>query len=341
MAEEPKKQEDFTSLLDTELPRVVAQAQGGDLNGALEKLLALEKKTRLGADSASTARVAVEIVRRCWEARNLEQLTAHVLIVAKRRSQLKQAIADMVKEAMSYIDAVTNKDDKVALVTTLRTVTDGKIYVEVERARLTMMLSKIREAEGKVAEASEILQEVAVETFGSMEKREKAEFLLEQVRLVLAQRDFVKAGILAAKMNKKVLDEAGFEDVRLRHYELLVVLHTARHDALELCKDYQAVYATRGLAAEPAKWQPALASVIVYLALAPFSNEVSDLLHRVLGDPRTEEAPLAPFRALLTYLTTDELAPWPLPPAVADGVKAHPAFRVWPGTGTVSPTPIE
>jgi hypothetical protein len=138
-----------------------------------------------------------------------------------------------------------------------------------------------------------------------------------------------------------VLDEAGFEDVRLRHYELLVVLHTARHDALELCKDYQAVYATRGLAAEPAKWQPALASVIVYLALAPFSNEVSDLLHRVLGDPRTEEAPLAPFRALLTYLTTDELAPWPLPPAVADGVKAHPAFRVWPGTGTVSPTPIE
>jgi hypothetical protein len=109
--------------------------QGGDLNGALEKLLALEKKTRLGADSASTARVAVEIVRRCWEARNLEQLTAHVLIVAKRRSQLKQAIADMVKEAMSYIDAVTNKDDKVALVTTLRTVTDGKIYVEVRAPR--------------------------------------------------------------------------------------------------------------------------------------------------------------------------------------------------------------
>lgn len=44
------------------------------------------------------------------------------------------------------------------------------------------MLARLREEEGKIAEASETLQEVAIETFGSMEKREKAEFLLEQVR---------------------------------------------------------------------------------------------------------------------------------------------------------------
>jgi hypothetical protein len=79
----------------------------------------------------------------------------------------------------------------------------------VERARLTMMLSKMHEERGAIAEASETLQEIAVETYGSMEKREKAEFLLEQVRLTLAQRDLVRAGILAGKMNKKVLDEPG------------------------------------------------------------------------------------------------------------------------------------
>lgn len=53
---------------------------------------------------------------------------------------------------------------------------------QVERARLTMMLAKMHEARGVVAEASETLQEIAIETYGSMEKREKAEFLLEQVR---------------------------------------------------------------------------------------------------------------------------------------------------------------
>jgi hypothetical protein len=50
-----------------------------------------------------------------------------------------------------------------------------------------------------------------VETFGSMDKREKAEFLLEQVRLCLTQRDFVKMQIISNKVSKRVLDEDGFE----------------------------------------------------------------------------------------------------------------------------------
>lgn len=37
-----------------------------------------------------------------------------------------------------------------------------KIYVEIERARLTMKLSKIKEAEGKLAEAADVLQELQV-----------------------------------------------------------------------------------------------------------------------------------------------------------------------------------
>jgi 26S proteasome regulatory subunit N5 len=38
----------------------------------------------------------------------------------------------------------------------------GKIYVEIERARLTKRLAGILEAEGKVEEAADTLQEVAV-----------------------------------------------------------------------------------------------------------------------------------------------------------------------------------
>ena len=54
-----------------------------------------------------------------------------------------------------------------------RTVTAGKIYVEVERARLTHKLSVMKEEEGDINEAANILQELQVETFGSMEKKEK------------------------------------------------------------------------------------------------------------------------------------------------------------------------
>ena len=45
--------------------------------------------------------------------------------------------------------------------------------MEVERARLTHILAQIKEEEGEVAEAANILQELQVETYGSMEKREK------------------------------------------------------------------------------------------------------------------------------------------------------------------------
>jgi len=191
--------------------------QGGDLTGALDVLLGLEKKTRIANDAPATSRVALEIVRACWEARDIVQLNAHVLILAKRRSQLKQVITDVVKEAMGYTELVADKADRTALVSTLRTVADGKMYLEVrraavrsthvharcrpgargrhllrplptlplaqvERARLTLQLARMQEAEGKVAEAADTLQEIAVETFSSMEKREKAEILLEQVR---------------------------------------------------------------------------------------------------------------------------------------------------------------
>ena len=48
-----------------------------------------------------------------------------------------------------------------------------QIYVEVERARLTHILAQMKEKDGEVTEAANIMQELQVETYGSMERREK------------------------------------------------------------------------------------------------------------------------------------------------------------------------
>lgn len=58
----------------------------------------------------------------------------------------------------------------------MRTITAGKIYVEVERARLTKRVVDKLEKEGKVEEAWKELLELQVETFGSMEVKEKVSF---------------------------------------------------------------------------------------------------------------------------------------------------------------------
>lgn len=63
---------------------------------------------------------------------------------------------------MSYLPELTDITVHMALITTLRTVTEGKIYVEVERARLTRMLAKLKEDEGDLEQAADILQEIQV-----------------------------------------------------------------------------------------------------------------------------------------------------------------------------------
>lgn len=46
--------------------------------------------------------------------------------------------------------------------------------MEVERARLTHKLALLKEADGDIEAAAGAMQEMPVETFGSMEKKEKA-----------------------------------------------------------------------------------------------------------------------------------------------------------------------
>ena len=89
------------------------------------------------------------------------------------------------------------------LIDTLRTVTEGKIYVENERSRLTHRLAMIHEKDGNVTEAAKIMQELQVETYGSMERKEKVEMILEQMRLCLAVQDFIRALIISKKISTR------------------------------------------------------------------------------------------------------------------------------------------
>jgi 26S proteasome regulatory subunit N5 len=53
-----------------------------------------------------------------------------------------QAITALVQESMGYIDATPDDATKERLIVTLKDICEGKIYVEGEGAKFTMMLSK-------------------------------------------------------------------------------------------------------------------------------------------------------------------------------------------------------
>ena len=134
-------------------------------------------------------------------------------------------------------------------------------------------------------------------------------------------------GILANKVNRKMLDEAGFEPQRMRFYNLMAQLAHNGRDALTLAKHAQAVLATRGLEGDAGQWKPALESLVLFLALAPWSNESADMLARARADVRLEDVNPA-YALLARLLSTPELIAWPLPQPHAQALEAHPAFAL-------------
>ncbi|XP_064405875.1 26S proteasome non-ATPase regulatory subunit 12-like [Halichondria panicea] len=305
-----KMEEDYSDTVDKRLPECTEMAQNGRLHDALESLLSLEKTTRTANDSISTGRVMKAIVQLCFDTQEWDTLNEHILILTKRRNQLKTAVAAMVEECCKFVDQTPNLDTKLKLIDTLRTVSEGKIYVEVPRARLTMELAKIKEENGEVAEAAAILQELQVETFGSMEKVEKVRFILEQMRLCLAKKDYIRTQIISKKISTKFFaDENDVQqELKLKYYQLMIELCSHDGDYLAICKHYRAVFNTPQVQREDSHWQEALKSIVLYVLLAPFDNEQSDLKHRIYEEKQLEQIPL--YKEVLECFRREELLDW-------------------------------
>ncbi|KAK4585416.1 hypothetical protein RGQ29_022894 [Quercus rubra] len=304
---------------------------GGNLESSIEQLLNVEKQMRLSGEVAGTKKAATDILQLCFEARAWKTLNDQIILLSKRRGQLKQAVTAMVQQAMQYIDETPDIETRIELIKTLNSVSAGKIYVEIERARLIKKLAKIKEGQGLIAEAADLMQEIAVETFGAMAKTEKIAFILEQVRLCLDRQDYVRAQILSRKISPRVFDidtskekkkpkegdnlveEAPADipsllELKRIYYELMIRYYTHNNDYLEICRCYKAIYDIPSVKENPALWTPVLRKICWFLVLAPHDPMQSSLLNSTLDDKNLSELPN--FRLLLKQLVTMEVVQW-------------------------------
>ena len=200
-----------TKEIEEKVNIIIAETESSSkLTEGIEKLLYLEKKQRQGENEANTLFIAKSILDLCKNSGNWNITVEQIAILSRRRSQFRRVTMRMVQYAMTWLDEddeiKNNKEKKLKLINTLISVTEGKIFVEVERARLTRKLAQIKEKDDKnIVEACDILQELQIETFGSMRKKEKCDFLLEQFRLNLAKKDFIRAGIVRNKITVKIM----------------------------------------------------------------------------------------------------------------------------------------
>eukprot|EP00262_Sarcandra_glabra_P014718 TRINITY_DN4363_c0_g2_i1.p1 TRINITY_DN4363_c0_g2~~TRINITY_DN4363_c0_g2_i1.p1 ORF type:complete len:451 (+),score=92.65 TRINITY_DN4363_c0_g2_i1:30-1355(+) len=305
--------------------------EGKNLEAAIDSLLNEEKQMRLAGDVPGTKKAVIAVVQLCYEARAWKTLNDQIILLSKRRGQLKQAVTAMVQQAMQYIDETPDIDLRIDLIKTLNNVSAGKIYVEIERARLIKKLAKIKEEQGLIAEAADLMQEIAVETFGAMAKTEKIAFILEQVRLCLDRRDYVRAQILSRKISPRVFDadtskekkkpkegdnvveEAPSDipsllELKRIYYELMIRYHSHNNDYLEICRSYKAIYEIPSVKDNPAQWIPVLRKICWYLVLSPHDPMHSSLLNSTLEDKNLSE--IINFRLLLKQIITMEVIQW-------------------------------
>ena len=201
----------------------------------------------------------------------------------------------------------------------------------------------MKKEQGDLNAAADILCELQVETFGSMARREKTEFILEQVALCIEKGDWTQAGILSRKIStryfarkpKKSPEELEQEekereekeknrsadkppiekpddvtDLKLRYYEQQITLAKHEDKYLDVCKHYRQVLDTESVESNPDQLRAVLQRVIYYILLSPHDNEQSDLLHRINLDTRNTQVPTE--ARLLKLFTIPELMRWPI-----------------------------
>ena len=134
------------------------------------------------------------------------------------------------------------------------------------------------------------------------------------------------------------------EEYKITFYTLMTIYHRQQKDALELAKDYHAIYSTPNKSASPTtnasitadgdtmeeeqkseskekeeKHKPrteesimeAFKATIVFLALSPYSSEQQDMMNRVNLDPNLEKVPT--FKAVLDRFLKKEIIAYPMP----------------------------
>lgn len=112
-----------------------------------------------------------------------------------------------------------------------------------------------------------MLCELQVETFGSMDRREKTEFILEQVEFCIERGDFTQAGILSRKISTKYFAQKEVSDLKLKFYDQQIQLAKQEDKYLDVCKHYKAVYDTPSVIDDPNKLKSVRTSI-------PFTRQI-------------------------------------------------------------------
>ena len=220
------------------------------LQEELEAFLEQERQARQDSRMEKSFELLDEITELLWRAKDFVLLMKTTKTLTSKRGQPVKAISNMVRKCMGYISSIEEEQTRMNFIGTMKEVCEKKIYLEVEYARCCMMIVKHKEKKGAtqedILEAAKIMENVQVETYGSMDKYEKLEFILYQMKLNILLKDLTKLIIVSKKVNLKFFEDSSFAKLEITFYLYKLQYHQFKEEHAETANCLSKVNAALG-----------------------------------------------------------------------------------------------
>ena len=185
----------------------------------LHTLLESERQARQNSNMDQSQLVCKKIADLLLSFNDPIRLISVVKMLTTKRGQIIRTITELVRFSMAQVDLIKDEATRIFFVGQLKEICDKKIYVEVEYARCAMILVKYNEkGNANLEEAAKIMENVQVETYGSMTKKEKIDFIIYQMHIQYLLGDEIKLSIVSKKINPKMLEEEGFHVFKVTYF---------------------------------------------------------------------------------------------------------------------------
>lgn len=207
----------------------------------IEELLEKERLYRQNNEYNASTVILPQIIELAYNTASLDEVEELLRVLIKKRGQPVKAQVEMVRKAMGYVEKITDKTQKMKYVKCIREVSDKKIYLEVEFARCVLMIVKNEETASNIEEAAKILQDVQVETYGSMDHREKIEFILYQMKIMVKKDDMIRLLIVSRKVTDKTFKGQKIEDLRAEYYSYLLIYQRYEQNYKECARCFKSI----------------------------------------------------------------------------------------------------
>lgn len=205
----------------------------------VNELLVVEKKLRLAGKEPEVLKLCRVILDLIAAGKNWTMLSEQVNLLSRRRAQTVKVIKEVVKMGVDMID-MAEEPDRTKLIDSFLEQVAGKIFLEIERVKLTELKTRQLVAKGEHKAASKLMQSVQIETYGTIDKQKRLDFMLEQMKLLLKVSDFIRMAVVRNKIKEKLL--RAFPHRCKTYNELSVQLFLSEENFVAISEGYQNIH---------------------------------------------------------------------------------------------------